>query len=71
MAERGIEVAWLELTINEPALIRPDPDDVLLEHRYRPVPEFGGRVLRVIINTSVAPVRIVSAFFDRSMRGKL
>ena len=32
------------------------------------IPERGDRVLRVAVNTRVAPWRVVSVFFDRSMR---
>jgi hypothetical protein len=58
-------------TLNEPLMCVPDPDDASLERRYRPIPEYEGRVLRVVINLSVEPVRVVSVFFDRKMRGKL
>jgi hypothetical protein len=33
--------------------------------------EHGGRVLRVVYNGSVKPVRVVTAFFDRTQRNKL
>jgi hypothetical protein len=62
---------WLERVLNEPVLCQSDPADVSLERRYRPIPEFEGRVLRVVVNPSVEPIRVVSVFFDRSMRGKL
>ena len=34
-------------------------------------PEYGNRVLRVATNTKVAPWRVVSVFFDRTMKNKL
>ncbi|MBA2592243.1 MAG: DUF4258 domain-containing protein [Pseudomonadota bacterium] len=71
LAEREIPLEWLERALNEPALCRLDPDDASLERRYRSIPEFGGRVLRVVVERSVEPVRVVSVFFDRSMRGKI
>ena len=71
LAEREIQQDWLERTLNEPLLRQPDPDDATLERRYRPIPECGGRVLRVVVNPAVEPVRVVSVFFDRSMKGKL
>jgi hypothetical protein len=71
LAEREIPLEWLERTLNEPALRQPDPDDAALERRYRPIPEFDGRVLRVVVNPGVEPLRVVSVFFDRNMRGKL
>ena len=71
LAERDIAVDWLERTLTAPELVLPDPDDAEVERRYRKIPEFGGRVLRVAVNTTVEPVRIVSVFFDRQMKGKL
>ncbi len=42
-----------------------------LTHALRAIPEFGDRVLRVIYNRTKHPPHIVTAFFDRSMKGKL
>jgi hypothetical protein len=64
-------VEWLERTLNTPELILPDLDDAEVERRFRKIPEYGGRVLRVAVNTAVEPVRIVSVFFDRTLKGKL
>ena len=69
--EREISVDWLERTLTAPELTLPDPDDAEVERRFRKIPEFGGRVLRVAVNTTVEPVRVVSVFFDRTMKGKL
>jgi hypothetical protein len=71
MAEREILLEWLERALDEPTLCQPDPDDASLERHYRSIPEFGGGVLRVVVDPSVGPVRVVSVFFDRPMRGKL
>ena len=69
--EREIPMEWIERTINSPELISPDPNDATIERRFRRVPEFGGRVLRVAVNTTVEPKGVVSVFFDRKMKGKL
>ena len=69
--EREIPVEWMERTLSAPELVLPDPDDATVERRFRQIPEFGGRVLRVAVNTAVEPNRIVSVFFDRDMKGKL
>jgi Domain of unknown function (DUF4258) len=50
VTERGIPLEWLERVLNEPVLRKPDLDDASLEHRYRPILEFDGRVLRVVVN---------------------
>ena len=63
--EREIPMEWLERTLAAPELVLPDPDDATVERRFRRIPEFGGRVLRVAVNTTVEPKRVVSVFFDR------
>ena len=69
--ERGISVEWMQRTLSAPEWVLPDPEDATVERRFRRMPEFGGRVLRVAVNTAVDPNRVVSVFFDRGMRGKL
>ena len=71
MAERVIPMEWVELVVAKPALRIPDPNDPEVECFFRPIPERGGRILRVAVNTRVAPWRVVSVFFDRNMKGKL
>ncbi len=71
MREREIPIEWVERTLNNPELVLRDPEDAAIERRYRSVPEFGGRVLRVAVNVTVEPHRVVSVFFDRRMKGKL
>ena len=53
LTEREIPVEWLERVLNEPVLREADPDNASLERRYRPIPEFEGRVLRVVVNATV------------------
>ena len=71
MRERVIPREWVESVVTEPALRSPDPNDPDIERFYRRMPERSGRVLRVAVNTRVAPWRVVSVFFDRGMRGKI
>lgn len=71
LRERAIPVEWLERTLSGPELKQPDPTDATLERRYRRIPEHGHRVLRVVVNTTVVPERVVSVYFDRAMKGKL
>ena len=69
--EREILIEWIERTLDAPELIVPDPNDPAVERCFRRVPEFDGRVLRVAVNKTVEPQRVVSVFFDRKMKGKL
>lgn len=34
-------------------------------HYFKSVPEYGGKVLHVIVNPNMKPPRIVTVFFDR------
>jgi Domain of unknown function (DUF4258) len=71
LEERGIQIEWMERTLSAPECVLPDPADTAVERYFRRIPEFGERVLRVAVNTAVEPNRVVSVFFDRTMRGKL
>lgn len=71
LEERQISIAWMEQTLSVPELTLPDLQDFEVERRFRRIPECGGRVLRVAVNVTVIPNRVVSVFFDRAMKGKL
>lgn len=66
--ERGIQMRWVENAINFPQLIETTRTTTIgLEHHLAVIPDYGNRVLRVIISVRASPVRIVTAYFDRSM----
>lgn len=65
LENRKIELAWVERVIDFPERTEADAVDPDMEHRLGRVPEWGNRVLRVIVNRSTEPLRIVTAFFDR------
>ena len=69
MEERKILREWVESALADPELRTSDPDDSEVERFYRRVPEFGDRMLRVAVNTSGTPWKVVSAFFDRNAGG--
>jgi hypothetical protein len=71
MAERDIPESWLERALHQPDRMETDRNDPELTHHLVIIPEHGGRVLRVVINNRVAPVRVVTLFFDRKMKGRL
>ena len=69
-----IHTEWVERVVFEPELRIQDPSDTSdteVERFFSRIPERGGRVLRVVVNTQVTPWRIVSVFFDRGMRGRI
>ena len=69
MQRRGIQADWLERALLRPQRREPDALDADLEHRLLAIPEFGNRVLHVIVNVGAHPERVVTAFFDRRLRG--
>lgn len=71
IAEREILKEWVERTVRDPMLRTPDPDDQLVERFFRAILEQDNRILRVAVNTHVSPWRVVTAFFDRDMRGRI
>jgi hypothetical protein len=69
--EREIPLSLIERVLDCPELIIPDRDDAQLEHRLKIIPELENRVLRVLINPKAVPIKIITLYFDRTMRGKL
>jgi hypothetical protein len=66
----GLRREWVEEAARHPAWAEPDPFDPEVERRFKPVEEFGGRVLRVAVVETPAVIRVISAFFDRGARRK-
>jgi hypothetical protein len=67
--KRRLRSEWIEQALGNPEELEKDPDDEELEHRLAKIEEFGGRVLRVIVNIKARPVKVVTVYFDR--RSKL
>jgi hypothetical protein len=66
MAEREIPQAWVERVLEIPLETEPHEDGT--RHYLAPVPEWGNRTLRVVVNEAVEPPRVVTVFFDRRRR---
>lgn len=66
IAERGIDEARVWRVIDGPENKSLQADGNV--HYFKKIEEQGGRVLRVIINETVEPHRIVTAVFDRRLR---
>ncbi len=66
LVERGIELGWVEDTLNQPDRVEEETDKT--RHYLRRIPEFGNRWLHVIVNSGVKPPVLVTAFFDRRLR---
>ncbi len=65
LAKRGILIDWMDRVLMTPELIETDLMDPDLEHRLARIAEFENRVLRVVVNVKVTPLRVVTVFFDR------
>lgn len=68
LTRREIEKAWVALTVERPQL-REEPGDGTV-HYHRAIPERGDRTLRVIVNPETDPPMVITAFFDRRLKGR-
>ncbi len=66
LKERNIKNEWVDKTIGEPDDKESKDDGTI--HYLKAIHEFEGRILRVIMNPDVEPLRIVTLFFDRRQR---
>lgn len=71
LGERQIPERWLDLVLSQPERSAPDRTDPNLTHCLARIREYDDRVLRVVVDARRNPARVVTAYFDRSMRGKL
>ena len=67
---RGIKEEWIEATINSPQKTETDPEDPDALRAWKRIPEKSS-VLRVVYNHTNKPYKIITVFFDRSMKNKL
>ena len=68
MVEREVNQIWIEKTVSEPQWSRPDPRRPNVERRFRAIPEFGSRILRVVCLETAEEIWILTVFFDRDAR---
>ena len=68
VAQREIELEWIEKTVFDPDWVVPDVEDPALERRFDAISGFGGRILRVVCFENSEEVRIITVFFDRKAR---
>jgi uncharacterized DUF497 family protein len=71
ISERRIDINDIMKVVEEPELVLDDKKDPTLEHRLKVIAHYNNRVLRVIINKTTDPIRIITAYYDRSMKGKI
>ena len=66
LIERQVPEAWAYLALGKPDETELHDDGTV--HYIKTIEEFGNRHLRVIVNPSVQPHKIVTLFFDRRLR---
>lgn len=71
IAARKIKPEWIEAALTRPAKVLPDAADAELEHCLAVIADYGDRVLRVVVKRNTQPALVITAFFDRTMKGKL
>lgn len=54
--------------MRDPEWVEPDRGDPTVERRFRAIPEYGGRVLRVACVETETHIRVISVHFDRRAR---
>ena len=70
LATRGIEDAALAAALDTPDVVRQDRSDESLENWDKVIQEHNGRVLKAVVRKEGDTLIVVTAYFDRSMRGK-
>lgn len=68
IAEREIPLEWIARVLERPDRTETDKVDPALRHALASIPEHGGRVLRVVYNSTVTPWRVVTVYFDLKER---
>ena len=69
--EREIPLESIRQTLEEPDLREADRRETGVELFYARIAACGNRVLKVVVNVQVDPWRVMSVYFDRSMKERL
>ena len=69
-SKRKIEMSWIKRALAVPDWREPDPTKRGVMHAFLRIGERNDRVLRVDYNPSVHPVRVITVYFDRRLRGR-
>ena len=68
---RQIQEEWIIICLKEPDLVEISGKDKTVTYFFKKICEYENRVLRVAVNTKVKPKKVITAYFDRAMRGKI
>ena len=70
LRDRDIDPKWIDETVLSPEWFEKDPRDPSIERRFRAIPAFGSRILRVACVETNSGIRVISVMFDRNARRK-
>ena len=68
--KRKIDRAWIQRALARPDWRQPDPAKPDVMHAFLRIAERNYRVLRVVYNPSVHPLRVITVYFDRRLKGR-
>ncbi|MGC8917691.1 MAG: DUF4258 domain-containing protein [Thermoanaerobaculum sp.] len=68
LEKRRIPLRWVEKVVSNPEWNEWDTVDPSLEHRLGTVPEFGNRILRVVVRDVGSTILVITAYFDPRRR---
>ncbi len=71
ITQRNITEEWIARTLDNPTKLEPDEREPHRLHVFAVIPEFNDNVLHIIYDSSVEPIKVITAYFDRTMKGKL
>ena len=64
--ERNISTEWVSQVLDTPDKVEIKEDGTV--HYLKKITEYSNRWLRVVVNESITPNKLVTAFFDRRLR---
>ena len=68
LEQRRIKIEWLQQTLSKPDHQIVGADSYGNTHYLKQIEEFEYRWLRVVVNPSHNPQRVVTVFFDRRLK---
>ncbi len=69
--KRNLLLRWIQDAVEHPDKTEPDETDEELQIAFKKIQDANDKILKVVYNKTVSPIRIVTAHFDRRMKGKL
>jgi hypothetical protein len=69
--EREIKFEWISRVLSNPEKIELDEKDISVCHMLGRIPENENRVLRVVFTRSDEKIKIITSYFDRTMRKRI